>query len=124
LPKLQDVIAGKPIAASANGYLNLIHVDDAVQVVLGVEQQLAAPELLVVSDGHPVLRSEFYRELARVSNSPPPRFEEPSADSTAAFRASTDKRIDSTHLREWLRFTYRYPSYVEGLADILAARED
>ncbi len=37
LPKLQDVIAGKPIAATANGYLNLIHVDDAVQIILAAE---------------------------------------------------------------------------------------
>lgn len=122
LPKLQDIIAGKPISASANGYLNLIHVDDAVQIVLAAEQQLAPPELLVVSDGHPILRGEFYSELARASGSPPPLFDEAPADSSIAFRASTDKRIDSARLRERLRFTYRYPSYVEGLASILATR--
>ena len=122
LPKLRDVIAGKPIVASANGYLNLIHVEDAVQIVLAIEQQLTSPELFVVSDGHPVLRGDFYRELARVSDSPPPRFDEPLADSSTAFRASTDKRIDSSRLRERLRFTYRYPSYVEGLVNLLADR--
>lgn len=116
LPKLKDVIAGKPITVPPNGYLNLIHVDDAVQIVLAAEEQLSPPELLLVSDGHPVLRGDFYRELARVTNSPPPRFEDPSAVTPTAGRASTDKRIDSTLLRERLRFRYRYPSYVEGLA--------
>ncbi|MDA1054335.1 MAG: SDR family oxidoreductase [Planctomycetota bacterium] len=124
LPKLQDVIAGRPIAASANGYLNLIHVDDAVQIVLAAEDQLEPPELLLVSDGHPVLRGDFYRELASMTNSPEPRFEDPLAGSSSAGRGSTDKRIDSTLLRERLRFTYRYPSYVEGLAGILATGLD
>jgi len=119
LPKLQDVVAGKPIAATANGYLNLIHVDDAVQIILAVEDQLSPPELLLVSDGHPVLRGDFYRELARLTNSPEPRFDDPSADSSTADRTSTDKRIDSTLLRERLRFTYRFASYVEGLADVV-----
>jgi len=116
LPKLQDVIAGKPLAATAKGYLNLIHVDDAVRIVLAAEEQLSPPELLLVSDGRPVLRGDFYRELARVTNSPEPRFDDPPAGTSTADRASTDKRIDSTRLRELLRFTYRYPSYVEGLA--------
>ncbi|MEX0820164.1 MAG: NAD-dependent epimerase/dehydratase family protein, partial [Pirellulaceae bacterium] len=122
LPKLQDVAAGTPLAASASGYLNLIHVDDAVQIVLAAEQQLTPPEMLLVSDGHPVLRGEFYRELARLTNSPAPCFQGSqgaSADSSTARRASTDKRIDSSRLREWLRFQYRYPSYVEGLAAIV-----
>ena len=119
LPKLQDVIAGQPIAASANGYLNLIHVEDAVQIVLAAEDQLSPPELLLVSDGHPVLRGDFYRELARITNSPEPRLDDSSTGSSTAGRASTDKRIDSALLRERLRFTYRYPSYVEGLADIV-----
>jgi len=123
LPKLQDVLAGKPIAAAANGYLNLIHVDDAVQIVLAAEAQLPPPELLLVSDGHPVPRGDFYRELARVTNSPEPRFDDPPAGSSTAFRASTDKRIDSTLLRARLRFTYRYPSYVEGLADVVKSFE-
>ncbi len=117
LPKLQDVIAGKPIAATANGYLNLIHVDDAVQIILAAEEQLTPPELLLVSDGCPVLRGDFYRELARVTNSPEPQLEDPASDSSTAARASTDKRIDSTQLHERLRFTYRYPNYVKGIAD-------
>ena len=114
LPKLQDIVAGKPLAVPANGYVNLIHVEDAVQIVLAAEDQLTPPELLLVSDGHPVSRGDFYRELARVTNSPEPRFEDPLA--ATAERASTSKRIDSRLLRERIRFTYRYPSYIEGLA--------
>ncbi len=118
LPKLRDIVAGNPISASPTGYLNLIHVDDAVQIILAAEQPSVTPELLLASDGQPVLRGTFYRELARVTNSPEPRFEDPMAESSTAHRASTDKRIDNSKLRDRLRFTYRYPSYVEGLTSI------
>ncbi|MCA9123462.1 MAG: SDR family oxidoreductase [Planctomycetaceae bacterium] len=124
LPKLQDVIAGRPIDGAADGYLNLIHVDDAVRVVLAAETQLMPPELLLVSDGAPVLRGEFYRELARRSHSPPPQFTAPNAGSPTAARASTDKRIDNSRLRELLQLQFRFPSYVEGLASILATQGD
>ncbi|HUG69781.1 MAG TPA: SDR family oxidoreductase [Pirellulaceae bacterium] len=119
LPKLQDVLSGKPIPASANGYLNLIHVDDAAGIVLAAEQQAVAPELLLVSDGHPVLRGDFYRALARLTNSPEPRFADPHVESSSRQRGSTDKRINSSKLRERLQFAYRYPSYVEGIAEIV-----
>lgn len=110
--------------ALADGYLNLIHVDDAVRVVLAAETQLMPPELLLVSDGAPVLRGEFYRELARRSHSPPPQFTAPNAGSPTAARASTDKRIDNSRLRELLQLQFRFPSYVEGLASILATQGD
>ncbi len=120
LPKLQDVIAGNSIAVAPNGYLNLIHVDDAVEIVLAAEQQLQTPELLLVSDGHPVLRGDFYSELAKQTNSPPPSFGQSSLGATTNNRASTDKQIDSSRLRELLQFDYHFPSYVEGLAAIIA----
>lgn len=123
LPKLQDLVAGKPLAAAPNGFLNLIHVEDAVRLVLAAEQQLHPPEMLLVSDGQPVLRADFYRELARLTNSPAPSFEGVSTGSTTGQRASTDKRIDNKRLREQLSFTYRYPSFVEGLAAIVAGLE-
>ena len=35
------------------------------------------PQLYVVSDGQPVLRGDYYRELARLVGAPPPQFVEP-----------------------------------------------
>ena len=77
--------------------------------VLGAEQRGRAGALYNVSDGHPVRRGDFYRELARLLATRPPTFA-PAPD-------KGNRRIVSRRLREELAVTLRYPSYVEGLAD-------
>jgi nucleoside-diphosphate-sugar epimerase len=121
LPKMQDIREGKPIDSPASGYLNLIHVDDAVSVILSTEQLVEPPERMLVSDGKPVLRGDFYRELASLSGSPEPRFAVPAESEATAGRHSTDKQISNRRLQEQLAMTLRYPNYREGLAAILAA---
>ena len=124
IPRGDALRRGEPIDAPADGYLNLIHVDDAAQVVLAVEQAAAAgkvatPQTYCVSDGHPGLRREYYAELARLLEAPPPRFVEPSPSSPAAARAAADKRISNAKLLKDIRPTLRYPSFREGLAAII-----
>lgn len=121
LPKWKDVIAGNSIDSPADGYLNLIHVDDAVSAVLAAEGLQNLPDRILVSDGQPVLRGDFYRELAKQSGAPAPRFAEPADAARANRRGSTDKRIDNTRMRQRLSITLQYPSYCEGLAAIVAA---
>ena len=118
IPRSQDLLAGKPIDAPASGWLNLIHVEDAAQIVLLAEQQVQPPKLYVVSDGQPVIRGDYYRELARLLGAPPPRFVEPPADSPAAARAASDKRVNPRRLFADLSPALLYPSYREGLAAI------
>lgn len=119
LPKLQDIAAGRAIESAPDGYLNLIHVDDAVRAILAADERGMPPELLLVSDGEPVLRGDFYRELAKLIGSPEPRFAQPSESSNAGQRATTDKRISNRRMQDRLAFELRYPSYREGLAAIV-----
>jgi nucleoside-diphosphate-sugar epimerase len=119
IPRSQDLLAGKPIDAPATGWLNLIHVDDAARIVLLAEQRAAPPALYVVSDGQPVVRGDYYRELARLLGAPPPQFVEPAADSPAAQGAASDKRVDPRRMFADLAPALRYPSYREGLAAIV-----
>jgi nucleoside-diphosphate-sugar epimerase len=121
IPRSQDLLAGKPIDAPAAGWLNLIHVEDAARIVLRAETRAATPKLYVVSDGQPVIRGDYYRELARLLGAPPPRFSEPAPDSPAALRAASDKRINPRRLFTDLQPTLLYPSYREGLAAICGA---
>ena len=120
LPKWKDILAGTPIDSPPNGYLNLIHVDDAVSAILAAEELTSLPELIVVSDGQPVLRGDFYRELAKLSGAPVPQFAEPADAARSNRRGSADKRIDNTRMRERLAITLQYPSFREGLAAIVA----
>jgi nucleoside-diphosphate-sugar epimerase len=123
IPRNKDLLAGTPIDAPSKGWLNLIHVEDAARIVVLAEQRAKPPKLYVVSDGQPVIRAEYYRELARLLDSPPPRFIEPGADTPAAARASSDKRASPRRLFAELSPILQYPSYREGLAHAVASTQ-
>lgn len=124
IPRSADLVAGRPIDAPARGWLNLIHVDEAAQIVLLAEERAPPPRTYVVSDGAPVQRAEYYAELSRLLGAPPPRFVEPTADSPAARRAASDKRINPRRMFDELRPKLLYPNYRAGLAAIVAAQRE
>jgi nucleoside-diphosphate-sugar epimerase len=103
-----------------DGYLNLIHVDDVVRVVLAAEQRAQPPAIYAVSDGRPMTRRDFYREAACCLNVPAPHFQEPDPGSPLALRASSSKRVRNTRMLNDLAVRLQYPSYREGLAAIVA----
>lgn len=126
IPRGNDILQGQPIAVPADGWLNLIHVDDAADVVLAVEslptESLADDgHLYLVSDGHPVQRRTYYRMLAELLEAPSPEFIAPPADSPVADRSSADKRVSNARLRRATGMSLSYPSYREGLEAILCA---
>ena len=121
IPRRADLLAGRSIDAPALGYLNLIHVDDAAHIVDTAAKWALPPRTYNVSDGHPVERAEYYRELARLLGAPPPTFSEPPSDSPAARRAQASKRVSNALLVSELEITFAHPSYREGLAAIVAA---
>jgi nucleoside-diphosphate-sugar epimerase len=120
IPRAGTLLAGQPIDAPADGHLNLIHVDDAAAIVLLAESKAPLPRTYVVSDGQPVVRADYYGELARLLNAPPPRFAPPDPSSPAAQRAASDKRVSNRRLVSELAPSFRFPSYREGLAAIVA----
>ncbi|HEY1066845.1 MAG TPA: hypothetical protein VGE52_12070, partial [Pirellulales bacterium] len=82
------------------------------------------PHVFCVSDGVPAVRGEYYAEAARLIGAPPPQFTAPPADSPAAARAGADRRVSNAKLRAWMEqagIALQYPSYREGLAQILHA---
>ena len=105
VPFIKELRAGQPIPAPASGYLNLIHVDDAAEVVVeptvstGASRHCPAtanpPRIYCVSDGNPVERGEYYSEVARQIGVPPPRF----IDARPEFSARGTSREQSPHLQ-------------------------
>ena len=126
IPMIGQLQAGEPIAAPDKGWLNLIHVDDAADIVAAVDRWLAvqnasqSPHIFCVSDGAPVVRADYYREAALRLGAPAPRFMEPPVDSPAAARAASDKRVCNDKLVRAISVQLSYPTYREGLASILA----
>ncbi|MFO0906057.1 MAG: NAD-dependent epimerase/dehydratase family protein [Pirellulales bacterium] len=122
IPQRDALLAGRPLHVPADGYLNLVHIDDAARIATLAADQFAPPLTLNVSDGRPVLRAEYYATLARLLNAPPPRFAEPAAESAAGARAAADKRVSNERLRELLAYDWLYPDHAAGLAQCLSAR--
>lgn len=123
VPKLDALLAGEPIACAEQGWLNLIHVDDAAAVVRAVAECESPPSLLLVSDGCPVQRREFYREAARLAGAPPPSFIDPPSDAATRGRGAANRRIDNARMRT-LGITLQFPSYREGLASALSTSRE
>ncbi len=121
IPYLDKLRAGEPIAAPSEGWLNLIHVDDAAAIVLAVdaEPRPAGKNVYCVSDGHPVVRGAYYQEVARLIHADPPQFVAPDSSSPAAARAAANKRISNAKLRAELQYEFTHVSYREGLLAIL-----
>ncbi len=96
----------EPIGADPEGWLNLIHVEDAAVVVDAAREQGRAGETYVVSDGQPVKRGEFYTRLAALAGAPHPQF-----DPSQASRHRGDRRINADKMRRELSPQLKYPNF-------------
>ena len=76
LPQAKLLQRGESLAVSADAYLNLIHVDDIVTIIRSCSS-IETPTKFCVSDGHPIIRSEFYEYLAELLATSPPQFQPP-----------------------------------------------
>ncbi|TWT91577.1 SDR family oxidoreductase [Stieleria varia] len=129
VPRARDVIRGKPIQSPAEGYLNLIHVHDAARCVMAAWDKMSganAPwhptlsrRLYAVADDCPMPRGEFYREIARQTGSPMPRFESPPPGSSISMRSESNKRIWNRRMKSDLLPRLQFPDYRCGLASVL-----
>ncbi len=123
IPYQEKLRANQPLAVPSEGWLNLIHVDDAARVVVAAgqwEAETDGPHCFCVSDGTPVVRGDYYRAVAQQIGAPGPRFALPDARSPAAARAAANRRISNRKLLQTLPIQLLYPSYREGLAEALS----
>lgn len=122
VPRAADVVAGRPIETQEDGFLNLIHVEDAARAVIQSWSH-AGHRLYLVSDDEPVQRGEFYHEVARQTGSSEPMFVAPTGSTSRSARSSGSKRIRNDRMKSELIKTLRYPTYREGLRDVLGSTD-
>lgn len=121
IPNREAMLAGEPIIAAPDSRLNLIHVDDACQVVLAADALAAPPVLYLVADGNPPWRSEYYAEAARLLGAPPPHLQWPppqqhaSQTTTGRTRGESAKIIRNDKLLRDLKVQLAYPDFRAGL---------
>lgn len=107
----------EPLAGNPDAWLNLIHVEDAAEVVVECANHVDLPPLLLISDNEPVLRRTYYSALAELVEAPPPHFAEDSAMNSAPATRTVglNKRCRNEMARKTLHWEPRFPTYREGL---------
>jgi len=123
IPRREDLQAGKVIPASPTAWLNLIHVDDAARVVIAAADADSLPGLLLVSDGSPLSRGDYFKELCRQLDAPAANFGDPETDSPSAQRALGNKRVSNQAVLQTLGLQLDYPDFSSGLSAILTDDE-
>ena len=116
---------GEPVVGNPDKFLNFIQIDDAAAVTIRMLEELTnSLELYLVSDGRPIVRSQFYTTVAELLHAPPPRFESPEPGSPAALREDSNKRIRNRKLVSRWSEILRYPEIRDGLKASLAGSSD
>jgi nucleoside-diphosphate-sugar epimerase len=99
---------GEPIACDPETHLNLIHIDDAATAAEAALMAESPPPLVLVSDGRPILRRDYYGLLAQLLDAPPPDFQKPEVP-------DGDRQIRGHLLREALVPRLAYEDATIGL---------
>lgn len=113
LSRIDQLRAAQPLPGPEDGWLNLIHVEDAAQTVVTCAEAERPDPLYLVSDDRPVRRGEYYRLLASLVGAPEPAFD---PDTVARHSRGINKRCRNRRLRKQLGVTLTYPQIESGVA--------
>jgi nucleoside-diphosphate-sugar epimerase len=104
-----SIIQGEAIKSDPNGWLNLIHVDDAATLIKRVAE-MDEPEIIELGcDGMPIKRKEYYSFVAETLDKPLPEF-----DINDKSRAK-GRRCDNKLTIERTGWYPEYKSFKEGI---------
>ncbi len=92
----KSIMNGELIRGSGDSWLNLVHVDDAAELLLKVMSSDRAADVELGCDGRPIRRSEYYQELAEALNCPVPVFEEAENNTTSGRRCDNTPTCQRT----------------------------
>lgn len=114
IPGRDLVLKRGPMVGDPDGYLNLIHLDDLVHLLVAAALRGKAGESYLFSDDHPVLRKEYYRFLAE-------RLGVPHFSPTwiPSQEWSGSRRCLNQKMKEELHVGLKLPSYREGLEALI-----
>lgn len=111
--RTQALRSQQPIDGHPQGWVNLIHVADALRAVQTCADLPEAVETLLVSDDQPLQRGEYYAQLAAALGVPEPVLSGGDADDLG-------KRCSNRRLREELKIELTYPTLESGLPSAIA----
>lgn len=101
------------LAGHGERYLNMIHVDDVVGVILTARKNGRPGEIYNAVDDEPVMQIHFFRWLSETLGKwmPPSSTEE---DEETRKRSATHKKVLNRKLKMEIGYTFRYPTFRQG----------
>ena len=113
LSRIESLKARVPLTGRGDSWLNLIHVDDAVEAVLVCAEHSEGISIWNVVDNQPIDRATYYQTLARLIGAPHPVFDtnQPGARGSGGL----NKRCSNKRICEKLGWHPGYPSIETGL---------
>lgn len=123
---MAGVRQGAPLVGDPQALINLIHVDDAVELVMAIMMSENAEQVELACDGTPVPRIDYYRHLAqRIGVSPPPVLDDADAAAQLGLKRerlnrSSSKSLDNIGTCQRTGWTPNYPNFQMGLEAALA----
>lgn len=117
LRRIADLQNHKPLPGDPDQWLNLIHVQDAVQMINYVSSADAVPPVINVVNSDTVTRRQYYARLAELVKAPEPVFE---VSSTPARQRGGNKRVVSRY-RHLLSAGFEHDDVLAGLEHAVVA---
>lgn len=121
---LNQIQSSNAIAGSGDYFMNMIHVDDIVSVILKMinVKETVASGIYNLSDDLPTQKERVVKWLAAQLELDAPTFDEALLSQRHASRKTRTKnrRISNTKIKEAMGFVLKYPSYKEGYSQIVS----
>lgn len=95
-------------------YVNMIHRDDLIQIIIRTLQAGRSGEIFNAVDDEPVTQLHMFRWLSETLGKPMPPCES-KAEAATRQRTSTNKRISNRKLKMELGYAFKYPTFRQGL---------
>lgn len=107
------------IEGDGRRWLNMIHRDDLIGIIIAALRDARAGEIFNAADNEPVTQSDFFTWLAQELKRPLP----PKVLADAEMwrrRGVTNKRVSNAKLRAELKYAFQFPDFRAGYAAEIA----
>ena len=102
-------------------WLNMIHREDLIGVIIAALENGKAGEIYNATDNVPVSQLDFFKWLAAELKKPMPPTVLADTE-TARKRGATNKRVSNAKLRAELKYEFKFPDFRAGYAAEIARR--
>jgi nucleoside-diphosphate-sugar epimerase len=120
LAREETLRSGIPMSGRGDAWLNLIHGDDAAELVIAAMFEGRDRSTYLGVDQEPVRRTDFYGHLARLLGAPEPTFTGVVDPGGRGSESGINKRCMNAATQKELAVGLRFPTYREGLAVAVA----